>query len=224
MNNAFNITLTGTASKIVNQSQANTFANFASNETPGSFTLAGGRTFTTVGNFTDAGVLHVSTDSTFTVAANHSYTETATQQLSTVPWQLVVRAQSTLTPDPCSAVVVPSVATSFRWNAQHRRRGQESWPASYHRNLPAILYRHSPDRYWRDDSKNTVRPAQHKRCGKAGRHLEPRVDQQLHPHTRHDVRHHELLQRDGNLCHNQRNKDQSERALQGKCECDQRYA
>ena len=94
MNNAFNITLTGTASKIVNQSQANTFANFASNETPGSFTLAGGRTFTTVGNFTDAGVLHVSTDSTFTVAANHSYTETG--NTTTVDGTLAVSGSGTI--------------------------------------------------------------------------------------------------------------------------------
>jgi hypothetical protein len=76
VNNASNIMLTGTASKIVNQSQADALANLANNEAPGSFTLAGGRSFTTVGNFTDAGTFHVSKGSTFSVAANNTYAQT----------------------------------------------------------------------------------------------------------------------------------------------------
>jgi hypothetical protein len=63
--NAANITLTGTTSQIVNQSNANALANFATNN--GSFALAGKRSLSTAGNFTNAGTLTINTGSTFTV-------------------------------------------------------------------------------------------------------------------------------------------------------------
>jgi hypothetical protein len=63
--NAANITLTGTTSQIVNQTNANALANFATNK--GSFALAGKRSFTTAGNFANAGTLTIGTGSTFSV-------------------------------------------------------------------------------------------------------------------------------------------------------------
>ncbi|MGO9274277.1 MAG: beta strand repeat-containing protein, partial [Terriglobia bacterium] len=68
--NAATITLLGASSKIVNQSSANALANFATNAAGGMFTLAGGRNFTTAGNFTNNGGLVVDTGSKFTVNGN----------------------------------------------------------------------------------------------------------------------------------------------------------
>jgi len=70
VNNAANITLTGASSKIVDQSSANGLANFATNT--GTFGLAGGRNFTTAGNFTNNGTLTVGMGSTFDVNGNLS--------------------------------------------------------------------------------------------------------------------------------------------------------
>jgi hypothetical protein len=76
--NAANITLTGTTSKIVDQTGiTNGLANFATNAGAGSFTLASARTFTTAGNFSNAGTVKVSKGSTFTAASTHNYTQTA---------------------------------------------------------------------------------------------------------------------------------------------------
>ncbi len=76
--NAANITLNGTASKIVDQHGANGLANFATNGAAGAFSLLGGRTFTTVGNFTNQGLFTVGSGSTFTVGGSGtSFTQTA---------------------------------------------------------------------------------------------------------------------------------------------------
>ena len=66
VNNAANITLTGTSSAIDNSTGGNGLANFANNTSTGSFTLAGNRTFTTVGAFTNAGAMIINKGSTFT--------------------------------------------------------------------------------------------------------------------------------------------------------------
>jgi fibronectin-binding autotransporter adhesin len=63
-NNA-SITLSGAASKIVNQSNANGLANLATNG--GTFALASGRNFTTIGNFTNNGTLNIGGGTKFDV-------------------------------------------------------------------------------------------------------------------------------------------------------------
>jgi fibronectin-binding autotransporter adhesin len=75
VNNAANITLTGTTSAIENSTGGNGLASFANNTSTGSFTLAGSRTFTTAGAFTNQGVMDITKASTFTVGANGSYTQ-----------------------------------------------------------------------------------------------------------------------------------------------------
>src|SRR5437879_13388917 len=57
LNNAANNPLTGDSSKIIDQSNANGLANFATNT--GTFALAGGRNFTTAGNFTNNGTVRI---------------------------------------------------------------------------------------------------------------------------------------------------------------------
>jgi fibronectin-binding autotransporter adhesin len=66
--NAANITLSGSASKLVNQSNANGLANFATNN--GTFALAAGRNFTTIGNFTNNGTLNIGAGTKFAVGTN----------------------------------------------------------------------------------------------------------------------------------------------------------
>ena len=67
--NAASITLSGTSSKIVNQTGGNGLARFATNN--GSFTINNGRNFTTAGAFTNNGTLAVgSSNSTFDVNGN----------------------------------------------------------------------------------------------------------------------------------------------------------
>ena len=68
--NAASITLSGVSSKIVNQTAADGLANFATNASTGSFTISGGRNFTTAGNFTNNGSLTVGTGSKFIVNGN----------------------------------------------------------------------------------------------------------------------------------------------------------
>ena len=55
--NAATIVLDGAASQIINQSNADALANFATNAAAGRFTLQNGRNFTTVDGFTNAGYL-----------------------------------------------------------------------------------------------------------------------------------------------------------------------
>ena len=90
VNNAANITLNGTASKIVDQTQANGLANFANNNASGSFTLAGGKTFTTAGSFSNAGTVLVSKGTTLTMGGTSSYMQTGGQ--TTVDGKMVATA------------------------------------------------------------------------------------------------------------------------------------
>ena len=69
--NAANITLTGTTSKIVDQTGTHdALTNFSTNTAASSFTLAGGRNFTTAANFTNNGTLNVGSGSKFDVNGN----------------------------------------------------------------------------------------------------------------------------------------------------------
>ncbi len=74
--NAADIILTGASSQIVNQSNANALANFATNAAGGIFQLGAGRSFTTSapggGNFTNNGTLIVGSGDTFKVAGSLS--------------------------------------------------------------------------------------------------------------------------------------------------------
>ena len=74
---AANITLTGSASKIINQSGANGLANFASTASLGSFSLSSGRSFSTVGKFSNAGTLSIASGTGFTVGGTGVFTQTA---------------------------------------------------------------------------------------------------------------------------------------------------
>jgi hypothetical protein len=77
--NAANITLTGTGSKIVNQTAGNALANFKTNAGAGKFTLSGNQSLTTSGgNFSNAGTFTINTGSTFTVGGSTvNFTQTA---------------------------------------------------------------------------------------------------------------------------------------------------
>src|SRR4029077_19080968 len=55
--NVANIQCTRASSKIIDQLSANGLANFATNASTGSFTVAGGRTLSTLGAFTNNGTL-----------------------------------------------------------------------------------------------------------------------------------------------------------------------
>ncbi len=68
--NAANITLTGANSKIVDQHNTNALTNFATNVAGASFTLGTGRSFTTIGNFTNNGRLTVGSGDSFVVNGN----------------------------------------------------------------------------------------------------------------------------------------------------------
>lgn len=71
--NASAITLTGTSSKILDQSSANALAHLANNAVTGGFTLAGNQNFSTPVGFSNAGTVKVSSGSTF---KSSSYTQT----------------------------------------------------------------------------------------------------------------------------------------------------
>ena len=68
--NAANITLSGPSSQIVDLSGGNVLTNLASNTAAGSFTVIGGRNFTTKSNFTNNGTLGVGAGSTVVVNGN----------------------------------------------------------------------------------------------------------------------------------------------------------
>lgn len=75
--NAANITLTGPNSQIIdNQGGASALANFATNALRGTFTLAGNRSFTTLGAFTNQGTISISAGSTFAVGGGGNYKQT----------------------------------------------------------------------------------------------------------------------------------------------------
>lgn len=73
--NAATVTLTGTASKIIDQLSNNGVQNLAANATSGSLTLQSGRTLTVPGAFSNAGKVLVGVGSGF--GAGTSYTQTA---------------------------------------------------------------------------------------------------------------------------------------------------
>src|SRR5215469_10389566 len=76
--NAAKVTLTGTAAKILNStSSANALANFATNASAGTFGLLSGATFTTAGNFTNAGTVSIGAGTKFTVGGPGVFTQTA---------------------------------------------------------------------------------------------------------------------------------------------------
>jgi fibronectin-binding autotransporter adhesin len=73
--NAANLTLTGTAAKIMNGS-TNALAGF--NNNTGTFALAGGGSLTTASNFSNSGTMTVAKGTTLTVGGtSHSYNQTA---------------------------------------------------------------------------------------------------------------------------------------------------
>ena len=72
--NAATITLSGTTAAIIDQNGKNALANFATNASTGSFTLAGNHSLTTTGAFSNAGILKISTGSTLTLGGNFSQT------------------------------------------------------------------------------------------------------------------------------------------------------
>ncbi len=77
--NAATILLDGATSRIIDQSSNDAFRNFAANASAGSFTIQDGRNLTTPGDFSNAGIVHVGANSTFTVGSGgaNSYTQTA---------------------------------------------------------------------------------------------------------------------------------------------------
>jgi fibronectin-binding autotransporter adhesin len=77
--NAANITLStaGSTASFIDQTGANMLANFATNASTGSFTLASNRSFTTAGAFSNAGSILINKGSTFTVGASGAYTNSA---------------------------------------------------------------------------------------------------------------------------------------------------
>jgi hypothetical protein len=72
--NAAAIVLDGAAAQILNQSNADALANFATNAAAGRFTIQNGRNFTTAGAFSNAGTLTIGTGCSFTVGG--AYTQT----------------------------------------------------------------------------------------------------------------------------------------------------
>jgi hypothetical protein len=77
--NAANIVLDGANSNFFSDSgTTNALANLATNAAAGSFTIQNGRNFTTSGDFGNAGTLVVGANSTFTIPAGSSYTQTGT--------------------------------------------------------------------------------------------------------------------------------------------------
>jgi hypothetical protein len=101
--NAATIVLTGASSGIIDQASADGLRNFAANAAAGSFTLQGGRNFTTAGDFTNTGNLTLGPGSTFRVTGNYTQDPTGTLevQLGDIPasgqfGQLVVANQATL--------------------------------------------------------------------------------------------------------------------------------
>jgi hypothetical protein len=70
LTNAAKITLNGTASAFTDSAGNNALSNLNTNATGSGFTLAGGRSFTTAGNFTNNGALTIGAGSKFTVNGN----------------------------------------------------------------------------------------------------------------------------------------------------------
>jgi hypothetical protein len=76
LRNAATIVLTGSSSRIVDQTGADGLRSFAFNTSKGSFTLAKNRTFNTPGSFSNAGTMVVGRGSIFTVSGAADYAQT----------------------------------------------------------------------------------------------------------------------------------------------------
>jgi hypothetical protein len=70
VNNNANISLTSSTAQILSGTSANALANFANNQSAGTFSLSGGANFTTAGNFTNSGTLVVGSTDKFKVSGN----------------------------------------------------------------------------------------------------------------------------------------------------------
>jgi hypothetical protein len=80
VNNAANITLTGAASTIVNESSVNGIDNiFTSNLAAGTFTIQNGRNFTSAPSFSNAGAVNIGAGTTFTAASGYTQSGGSTQ-------------------------------------------------------------------------------------------------------------------------------------------------
>ena len=94
--NAANITVNGTAAKIVNQTSVNAMLGFNSNLAAGKFTLSGNGSLTTTGgSFTNAGLFTVAAGSTFTVGGG-TFNFTQTAGTSTIDGTLSATAAGTM--------------------------------------------------------------------------------------------------------------------------------
>lgn len=76
--NDANLTLTGSAAKLLNLGGGNLLSAFATNSSGADFTVAAGGTFTTAGAFTNAGTLDLEQASSLTVTGNLTNTGTVT--------------------------------------------------------------------------------------------------------------------------------------------------
>ncbi len=97
--NAASINLMGPSGQIVNQSNANALANFTTNASAGKFTLTSQNLTTSAGSFSNAGLISISTGSTFTVGNGGNLT-LATNYTQTAGTTVV---DGTLTSSPSSA-------------------------------------------------------------------------------------------------------------------------
>lgn len=75
--NSANLTLNGGLYKIDNQTAGDGLANFATNSSTGSFTLAKNASFSSLGTLTNSGTVKVNKGSTLTIGASGNYTQTA---------------------------------------------------------------------------------------------------------------------------------------------------
>jgi hypothetical protein len=70
VNSSANISLTSSTAQILSSTSSNALANFANNQSGGTFNLSGGANFTTAGNFTNNGTLVVGGTDKFKVTGN----------------------------------------------------------------------------------------------------------------------------------------------------------
>jgi len=106
--NAAKITLTGTASQILNPN-TNALAGFLTNASKGSFTLAGDQRFTSAGAFTNQGAITISKGSTFTVGSGGSYVQSGGK--TTVDGELTLSSTDDSRDDSDSGVDPATAAT-----------------------------------------------------------------------------------------------------------------
>jgi fibronectin-binding autotransporter adhesin len=93
------ITLTGTASQILNPN-TNALTGFVTNASKGSFDLKAGQTFTSAGTFTNQGAISIGKGSTFAVGSSGSYLQTSGK--TTVNGKLTLSTAEGKTDEPAS--------------------------------------------------------------------------------------------------------------------------